>query len=71
MITGDIKHLEDYKKQFDEFIFEVKDVEEKYYLKSNRDIITTYKKYDNYYKSITEAKDKNSIYYFNSKKEIF
>lgn len=37
--------------------------EETYYLKSSKDSITTYKPYEEYYKSITESKDKNSIYY--------
>jgi|GEM_PF-3250733 len=37
--------------------------EETYYLKSSKDSITTYKPYEDYYKSITESKDKNSIYY--------
>ncbi len=37
--------------------------EETYYLKSSKDSITTYKPYGEYYKSITESKDKNSIYY--------
>lgn len=37
--------------------------EETYYLKSSKDSITTYKPYKEYYKSITESKDKNSIYY--------
>ncbi len=36
---------------------------QKYYLKSNKDTITTYKTYKDYYKLKTEAKDKNSIYY--------
>lgn len=37
--------------------------EETYYLKSSKDSITTYKPYEDYYKSKTESKDKNSIYY--------
>jgi len=37
--------------------------EETYYIKSSKDGITTYKPYEDYYKSITESKDKNSIYY--------
>jgi uncharacterized protein YceK len=40
-----------------------KKTEETYYLKSSKDSITTYKPYEEYYKSITESKDKNSIYY--------
>ena len=37
--------------------------EETYYIKSSKDSIITYKPYEEYYKSITESKDKNSIYY--------
>lgn len=40
-----------------------KETDEIYYIKSNKDELTTYKKYNDMYISKIEPKDKNSIYY--------
>ena len=40
-----------------------KETDEIYYIKSNKDELTTYKKYNDMYISKNEPKDKNSIYY--------